>query len=409
MDTALDDWGSNYLRLCLRLDRHISGFVDAYSGPPKLREAVQAEELRPIATLLEDVIDLQRTLPAQGYEVRRDTFLAKQLRAIETVILKLSGESFPYREEVERCFDISPSWVEEARFLEIHQELDEVLPGDGALQQRLRAYRDRSIVTEERVLPLIQIVLGELRRRTHDLVPMPEGEEVEVGLVRDKPWAGYHWYLGQFRSRIEMNVDLPTRAHGLLELFGHEAYPGHHTEATMKEHLLYRGQGHAEAAIAPLLTPANVIAEGVGNTGYRVIFEDTERLRWKNEVLYPQAGVEPVDLEQALRLERARRGLRHVPSNAALLLHEQGKSGEEVMAYLEHYALDTTEEAEHMLRFLESPLFRAYTFCYDTGEDLIEAAMTRLGDRRSLFRRLLTEPWTPSALAALADTGSSDL
>ncbi len=403
----LDSWGEAYLRLTLRLDKHIPGYVDAYVGPPELREAVDLEQPRPAAALLQDVDDLQEELSQQRYASSRQSFLQKQLRAIETTIRKLNGHEFSYREEVERCFDISPPWVDEEQFLSAHSELEELLPGEGLLGERLQAYRDRFTVPEDQVLPLVQTALDELRRRTSELIVLPEGEQVHVTLVREQPWSAYNWYLGQGCSRIELNLDLPTRALNLMELFAHEAYPGHHTEGAIKEQLLYREQGHAEAAVAPLNTPANVVGEGIGNVGIRVIFADDERIHWKNAVLYPQAGLGTEDVEQALRLERAQRALRFVSGNAALLLHEKGWLPEKVVSYMERYALRTREEAEHSLRFIQSPLFRAYIYCYTAGETLIEAAMERTGERQGLFKRLLCDPWTPSALATLAGEVSS--
>ncbi|MDP9357730.1 MAG: hypothetical protein M3R02_21060, partial [Chloroflexota bacterium] len=72
----------------------------------------------------------------------------------------------------------------------------------------------------------------------------------------------YNWYLGQSRSRVEINTDLPIRANALTGLICHEAYPGHHTEWTLKEHHLYRGRGLGEFSIQLIHTPEAVIAEG---------------------------------------------------------------------------------------------------------------------------------------------------
>ena len=399
--SPMDPWGEAYLRLAFRLEKHVPGYIDAYFGPAEIREAVQQEAARPPAVLVQEVADLRADLSRQGYEGGRVACLEKLLLALETMARKAAGETFGYREEVQRCFDISPEWVDEGTFQAAHAELEEVLPGGGTLRERMKAYRDRWIVAEDRVLPLVQTVLAEVQRRTRELLALPEGEGVEVTLVRDQPWGAYNWYLGSYRSRIELNTDLPTRALHLLELFAHEAYPGHHTESSVKEHLFYREKGYAEACIFPLNTPASVMAEGIGNAGVRVIFGDAERIEWKNQVLYPQAGLEPQSVEQAVRMERASEKLRFVGANAALALHEKGWPAERVVEYREHYALDTHEEAEHSLQFLRSPLFRAYIFCYSAGEVLIEAAMERVEDGRALFRRLLREAWTPSALAAL--------
>ncbi len=399
----MDTWGEHYLLAVLRLDRHIPGYVDAYIGPPELREQAAQEAPRAPAALLTDIAELQRELPRQGYAPEREHFLEKQLRAVETMARQAGGEQLPYREEVERCFDIVPAWVDEETFLAAHRALERFLPGEGPLGERLQAYRDRFIVPKEKAQEMLAAALPELRRRTRELVDLPAEEEVEIHMVEGQPWGAYNWYLGGGRSRIEFNTDLPLRASGLLETLAHEAYPGHHTEMTLKERRLYRELGYAEAAIAPLHAPTSVLMEGIANTGGRVIFTDEERIGWKNEALYPLAGLPPAAEEMALGLERASNALRFVSGNAALLLHERGRPADEVVEYIARYALRRREEAEHSLAFMQSPLFRAYTFCYATGEVLIERAAARTGDLRGLFKRLLLEQWTPSQLAALGE------
>ena len=49
-------------------------------------------------------------------------------------------------------------------------------------------------------------------------------------MVQDQPWSGYNWYLGNGRSRVDLNTDLPIYAYLLTDLLTHEGYPGHHTE-----------------------------------------------------------------------------------------------------------------------------------------------------------------------------------
>ena len=51
------DVPERYVRLCLRVARHVEGFVDAYVGPPQWEREVAAEE--PFApTLLRDEAQL---------------------------------------------------------------------------------------------------------------------------------------------------------------------------------------------------------------------------------------------------------------------------------------------------------------------------------------------------------------
>ncbi|MGD8623788.1 MAG: DUF885 domain-containing protein, partial [Anaerolineae bacterium] len=106
-------------------------------------------------------------------------------------------------------------------------------------------------------------------------------------------------------------------------------------------------------------------------------------------------------------LARASKGLRRVSANAALLLHREGRSAEEVQGYVMRYGLSTPKEAEQTLRFLENPLFRSYIFNYSTGKDLL-APLLEGKDAAENYWRLLTEPFTPVQVEAwLAERGAS--
>jgi hypothetical protein len=96
-----------------------------------------------------------------------------------------------------------------------------------------------------------------------------------------------------------------------------------------------------------------------------------------------------------LRFWQATEALRGVGGNAALLLHREDRPPDEVQSYLEHYALNTREEAAHRMKFIQNPLFRSYVFTYALGDALL-APLLEGPEATVNFRRLLSEPLTPS-------------
>ncbi|MGD8626960.1 MAG: hypothetical protein PVJ34_20665, partial [Anaerolineae bacterium] len=342
----MDEIGRNYLALALHLDRHFEGFVDAYFGPEEIKEAVQTGEPRPLAALADDAQQLQAAIEAAGYDAQRTEFLGKQVRAMAAVVRNLAGDRLPFMEEVEFYFDIRPEMEDEAVFEEAHAALDRLLPGEGALAERLEAWKEGMELETERVLPVFELALKETRRRTSTLFELPEGENLTLELVSDQPWSAYNWYLGNYESRVELNTDLPLRADSAIPLQAHEAYPGHHTEHALKEQLLYHDQGRGEHAVQLLLAPECVLSEGIANSGREMIFDDQALAAFLGQALYPLAGLPEVDVERQLGLARASKGLRRVSANAALLLHREGRSAEEVQGYVMRYGLSTPKEAE---------------------------------------------------------------
>jgi hypothetical protein len=248
----------------------------------------------------------------------------------------------------------------------------------------------------------VDAILPELRERTRAIVDLPEGEAIEIQMVRDRPWSGYNWYLGNGRSRVELNTDLPIHAFRLTELLAHEGYPGHHTEHTLKERL-YTVDGLGEQALQLINTPECLISEGIATVAEEMIFSPEDLARFRGDRVYAVAGITG-DPEREIAIGAARRALAPVASNAALLLHEDGQDPEQVVAYLQRYGLATEAEARQRLRFIANPLWRAYIFTYDVGYDLITRWLAKAPkeERHARFRRLLIEQIYPSQLAAEA-------
>jgi hypothetical protein len=391
----MDTIGRRYLTLALSLDRHFPGFVDAYFGPPELKDQVEAGDPRPLDALADDAQRLQEAIEAADCDPQRRDFLARQTGAIAAVIGNLAGDRLDFVREVERYFDITPEMVDESVFEAAHAELQDLLPGDGPLVERLAAQRKRLELAPDRILPVFDLARKEMRRRTLALFELPPGEEISLELVKGQPWGAYNWYLGGYRSRIEVNTDLPVEVDAAFPLVAHEAYPGHHTEHAIKEYKLYRVQGRWEHAVQLLLAPECVISEGIGDNALWIVFDDAQLVDFLRDELFPLAGLPEVDAGQQVRLLRALQKLRSVSGNAALLLHRDNLPPDEVQHYAERYGLRTPQETAQTMKFLQNPLFRSYIFNYAQGKALLAPLLQGPGGAAN-FRRLLQEPFTPT-------------
>lgn len=391
----LDPFGRAYLSLTLEIDKHIDGYIDAYLGPSDLKKEVQERDKKDAAALLDDLAQLQATIPSE--DPARHAYLTAECRAIECTLLMLQGETFPYLEEVQRIYDITPELTDEAIFAAAHRELDTVIPGTGSLTERLEADRKRFEIATDKALPLLEMTLEETRGRTRHLVELVEHEAIELRLTKDQPWGAYNWYLGKGRSLVEFNTDLPTSALGLLNTMAHEGYPGHHTEHQLKEKHLLKGKGYAEFASFLLHSPAAVIAEGIATTAQEIIFPRDTAHEYIALMVLPAAGIYGVTAEELTRKSQAGKHLRTVSNNAAILYHTGQLDEAKTLDYLQTYGLISERRARQSFRFMTNPLFRSYGFTYTQGYELIEKASQ--GDKTLLFKRLLVEPILPSQLA----------
>jgi len=359
-----EQWYKDYALLAFRIDKAIhkftdSPYVDAYYGPPEWKTMVETEPERPAADLVRSAMTLAGSLPAQGFDAQHVTYLGKQVLALETLCRKLNGETFALEDEVQRLYDIRPARIPETLFEQAHAIFDEVLPGDGSIFERRLALRRKYELPREKMGLLVGIMeqmMGEVCRRTQAFVELPEGEAIEIQVVSDKHYGGACWYLGNYRSHIDVNTDLPVSLNSLVNLVCHEGYPGHHTEAILKEQQLYRQRGHIDQAIVLLMSPHCLISEGIATLASEMIFAPGEIERWLAEQVYPKVGIETDDID-IMKLERAKELLEGVWGNAAFLLYE-GRPDAEVMQYM----LIPEEEVPKYVEFLKVPFAESYVF-----------------------------------------------
>ena len=383
---------TSYLELCLRLGRHIDGLVDAYYGPPEISQRVGAEELRDPAGLVTDAAAVLAALDDDGLDESRRRWLRSQTNGLETVARRLAGEEIAYEEEVERCYGVRPEWVDEDVFEAAHRDLDEALPGSGSVAERYQAWRDTDVLQGEELASVFQGLTEDFRSRTQELFGLPRGEGVEVEYVSDKPWTAYNFFLGDLRSRIEVNTDVPMTPSLVVELVAHEAYPGHHTEHAWKEQVRVREEGELEESSQMIGTPCSLISEGIASMASEILLGDQEQEVTAAHVAGTGVTFDP-DVSRAV--QKAFRPLGRVRGNVALLLHTRGASYEEGIEYNMRWALSSRKRAEHSVRFITDPIWRSYVTTYINGYDICHEFV---GGDPARFKRLLTEQLTPADL-----------
>jgi hypothetical protein len=367
-----------YLELGLRLGRHVDGLVDSYYGPPELKAKVDAEALVAPSLLAGDAAGLYGSLD--------DGWLRDLVHGCWIYARVLAGEEMSYSDEVEGSYGVRPERTAEAVFESVHAALDDLLPGDGPLDARRRAWRERHACPGDRAAAVLGELLPLMRSRTLEVVDLPEGESPVVEPVRDEPWWAFNYYLGDLKSRVALNIDLPTTGLDLIHLAAHEVYPGHHTEHAVKEQRLVRDQGRIEESIAMVPTPASLLSEGIAEIGADIVLNDASRE--EAYAILRRHGIELADPELAVRISDAIDELRGVSLNAALMIFEDGMSLDDAQAYVQHWTLNTPEQAAQSIRFVTDPTWRAYVITYSAGRELCKAYV---GGDPARFRRLLTD------------------
>lgn len=388
-----------YLLLGLRFDRVEEGYVDSFTGDPALRQRVADEPAPDPADLARQARRLLAEVPgAEGLDAQRADYLAAHLKALACAGRKFAGEDVGFVEEVREYFDVDIAKGEQDRYRDAHRRLDEALGGTGPLDQRLQAYRQSEEIPPHRLEECIHAFSSALRDTVRATYPLPERETITYEVVTDKPWSGFNYYKGDYQSTVAVNADLKQQMSNLPRLVAHESYPGHHTEHCRKEAGLVAGQDQQEQTIFLVNTPQCLMAEGLADLALYAV-QGPQWGRWA-AVIYADLGLR-FDGERSAAISEAAAALADVRQDAALMLHDEHKDVDDVAAYLSQWLLVTDERARQMLRFLSSPLWRAYTSTYVEGYRLLRGWLDDRPAEVSLterFGRLLDEPLIPSSL-----------
>ncbi|HTY26890.1 MAG TPA: DUF885 domain-containing protein [Mycobacterium sp.] len=394
----------DYLMLGLRFDRIEDGYVDSFTGDPSLRRAVAdepapepAELARQADRLLADLPQVPRT---DGFTDQRADFIGAHLRALACAARKFAGEPVGFVDEVAAYFDVRISRGDEDRYRAAHARIDEVLGGAGPLAERMAAHRNRDEIPPQRLEECIHAFSSALRDKVRATYPLPDAETIVYEVVTDKPWSGFNYYEGNYRSTVAVNADLKQQMANLPRLVAHESYPGHHTEHCRKEAGLVAGQDQQEQTIFLVNTPQCLMAEGLADLAlYAAIGPGWGS--WATEI-YADLGLR-FDGERAEVLSEASAALADVRQDAALMLHDEHRDADDVVAFLQRWLLIDDTRARQSLRFLSDPLWRAYTSTYVEGYRLLRSWLDDRPTGVALterFGRLLDEPLIPSSLTS---------
>lgn len=395
----------DYVRLVLHLGEYDPAYVDAYFGPTDWREAVRAETwtLDTIRTQAENLSRRLQSFPAlrDRRTVLRVSGLKKRLVALITRIDMLAGRKLPFDQETQRLYDAVAPDHDAAHFEEILASIDNLLPAEGPLIDRVEDFRSQFVIPLDRLDAVFDAAIAECRRRTLEHLSLPEGERFTVEFVTDKSWSGYNWYQGQAYSLIQVNTDLPIFIERAVDLGCHEGYPGHHTYNALLEQNLVDDLGWVEFSVYPLFSPQSLIAEGSANHGIELAFPGAQRVRFEKTVLFPMAGLDPTEADRYYALLELLEGLSYAGNEAARDYLDGRIDRAAAEAWLTRYALMSPERASQRVDFIET--YRGYVINYNLGKDWVRDWVEReAGEseskRWSVFGQLLSSPMGPSEL-----------
>lgn len=397
LDNELTDFAKQYLQLGLRINKHINGYIDYYYGPRNIKLIIENENIKSPKSLLKACKKLQNQLRNQGFDENRIKFFDKTLLAIHTILQKLNGEKIPYLTLIENIFDFTPEFYDDDYFYNLAIKANEIYCGPGTLLERMNQYAAKRVIPVEKVKKIFQKAINVARNRTYEIFPnlLPKIENIKIKLVKDQSWGMYNWYLGNFQSIIEINRSYDVYWTALLDYACHEAYPGHHTESTIKEIQLFKNKSFFESSIKLLYSPEMVISEGIGRTAESVLFDPTESIliQFNDLCLNPE---NEDDIETLIQQSYFRKKLHDLQSKLAYYKIVGNWGNDDIIKFAKDLGLLPEIGIKFFLNSISNEIWAIYFLIYQ-GERIIVKKFGVKPDPKK-YQQLFLKEFLPSDL-----------
>lgn len=383
----LDALATQYVRLGLTIGQYDADFVDAYYGPDSLKPGGAVQAVFPKDSLITATTNLMEQLHAfdsTGNDTlaKRAAWIRAQLKAFERRIKIFSGESASFDEESKDLFGVAAPVYNEDHFKQLVAKLDSLLPGKGSINERFQQLANHFIIPKDKLDTVFKTSIAECRKRTMQHYTLPVSENFTLEYVHDKPWSGYNWYKGNYRSVIQINTDLQIFIDRAIDVGSHESYPGHHVYNMLLEKNLYRDKGYIEISLYPLFSPQSLIAEGSANYGIAVAFPGEEKVEFAKNVLLPLAGLDTTGIDLYFKALSLKEALNYARNEVGRGLLNNTMTEQQAIQWLNDYCLMNDETAIKSISFIKRN--RSYIINYNYGKDLVAAYIEAKGGTESV-------------------------
>lgn len=402
---GLDDLAQDYVRLALHLHNHDPNPY-IYIGDKALQASIKEDkralsELDTAFTRLREALARVSTHGCDETAFRRALLIdrADALLARSAILQGAMPASFDA--EVEALYSVQAPEQSEDHFRVLAAELDQIIPGSGPLQDRMSTYRDRFLVPPEHVEQIVSGALQEARTRTHAHMDLPEDEDITLLMNNVGNFGAFAEYLGKGKTNVHFSTTMPFHVDRAVELAAHEAYPGHHVQATLLEAELIDKRGWREFTMLPLFGAHTIVAEGAANYGVSLSFTRADRIAYDREVVLPQAGLTHLapEIETYHRYVDYVERLNYARNEAARGLLYRGWTREKAVEWLMELGLETRAVAEARLTIIEA--IRSYVITYNYGLDWVRDSIEGKDapdttQKWTRLRNLFEEPVMPT-------------
>jgi len=322
---------------------------------------------------------------------------------MRTSIEILNGIDIPIQDQFSKFYDIQLQPVNEAELGNLKEEYSKAYRGSGSLEQHMNKLRVLRTIPGAKVFKLFKKALNIVDVRTRELFVdlLPRNESVNINLIKninkdDLKWSYYNWYQGKYRSRIDVNPNFGMYWTTFLPAAAHEGYPGHHTEFSVKEKLLFRDLNQFEHSILLLNSPKLFISESIAELAPNMLYSYQEQAEIGLQNFCPDTSKDD-SLEVLVKQNKVKGKLSLLWYNLAYHALIDKWSEEDLIQYATDFEVFNRDTINNQLNKIYNLSHSTTIFSYKLGRNLI---INNYGEFPSIkdFRNLLVKPILPSDL-----------
>lgn len=359
------------------------GFLDREGLIPVAVAEVEPRPLRDYDEAEAALRALLARLDAEAQSPLRRDYLAEMIDSLLALVTTFKEEPISFADRVRRQIRVDTRLVDQAILdgyrATIRAKLDEMGYSGSELADDLARWEADNRVPVDNVLDTMRDLTREARERVSAVMYPMDSEWMEPEGVSAAPFSAYCDYPTR---KVLMNLDFPYTRFALKHLATHEVFPGHLVHLKLRETGVAEGTMPLDAAQVVTSSASSALFEGIADNG--LFFLD-----W----------IEGPGDELGVALQRLRGALR---CNAAWMMHEEGKTLDEIVPVIALGGFQDPVTARSRLAFLSHNLRAPFVYAYWCGDVAVHEVWRTVKpeERTAFWQYLYGNMHTPATLKA---------
>lgn len=318
---------------------------------------------------------------ANPEEMDRVNYIIDHTISLKTRVLILSGHSMSYDNMTNSCYNLVAPAYDYSKFEDIIKELDDILPGNGSVSDRVVDFRRKILIPRDKLPRTLTAVTQEFHNFAVKNMDVSKNNMPRLGFknLNGLPFLTilYGYSYDRFEYFRYLGLDYPYTVDNIMEIIGHEMEPGHLTyfEMRMKTFI---DTSYPEMSMVAQHTPSSAFSEGAARRSVYMCFDNSieKMVEFERDVIFNLGGMDK-NLSKCMPVWHKFMNI----SNYGKLEVERNIwngdwSKEEAGNFLERYHIAEPNKGVEMINHF--PEDDGHFVCHDYARDIVGSYFTSM-------------------------------